>query len=148
MRFLHWAALALAVSASGVQAANGAAVYGRVCVACHQPNGVGAPGLAPALNGTLAARADTAPVRAYMAQVVVHGLSGRITVDGQPFTGVMPAQDSLSDEEIAAVLSYVAQNLAGRGGATFSVDEIKAARAAKPTARDLRTQREAALAAK
>jgi len=129
------------------RAADGAAVYGQVCVACHQAGGTGAPGLAPALTGGLAAKAAAAPVRAYLAQVVTHGLSGRIVVDGVAFNGAMPAQAQLSDDEIAAVLGHVVVDLAGQKAVPpFSAAEVATARAAKPSAKELRAQREAALA--
>ncbi len=145
-----WLALAAALSAAApaaARAADGAVVFRQVCIACHQEGAVGAPGLAPALVGSLASRADAAPVRAYMAQVLVHGLSGRIVVDGVTYTGAMPAQAALSDDEIAAVLTHVVVDLAGQKAVPpFQASDIAAARAAKPSAKDLRAQREAALA--
>lgn len=143
---LFLAAAATAFAATAAHAADGAAVYGQVCIACHQAGATGAPGLAPALTGTLAARADAAPVRAYLASVVVHGLSGRIVVDGTTFNSAMPAQAQLSDDEVAAVLTHVVNGLAGKAVPAFTADEVKAARAATPTAKDLRARREALLA--
>ena len=54
-------------------------------------------------------------------------MSGRVVVDGEPVLGIMPPFDSLPDEDIAAVLSY----LAGLDHAPvlFTADEVKAARA-------------------
>ncbi len=54
-------------------------------------------------------------------------MSGRVTVDDQPILGIMPAFDSLSDDDIAAVLTY----LSGLDHApvTFVADDIKKARA-------------------
>lgn len=140
------AAVAL-VAAAPARAADGPAVFRQVCVACHQEGGTGAPGLAPSLVGGLAAKAGSDAVRAYMAQVLVHGLSGRIEVEGVAYTGVMPAQAQLADDEVAAVLTHVVQDLAGQKGvAPFTAAEVAAARTRKPTAKDLRTQRESALA--
>jgi hypothetical protein len=39
--------------------------------------------------------------------VVLNGMGGRITVDGDEILGAMPALDSLSDDDIAAVLTYI-----------------------------------------
>lgn len=139
-------AAAAVLAAPALHAADGAAVYGQVCIACHQAGATGAPGLAPSLTGSLSARADAAPVRAYLASVVVHGLSGRIVVDGTTFNSAMPAQAQLSDDEVAAVLTHVVGGLAGRSVPAFTAAEVAAARAAKPSAKDLRTQREALVA--
>ena len=47
-------------------------------------------------------------------RAVLDGLSGPITVEGQSFNGAMvPWRDALTDEEIAAVLTYVRQNPTG-----------------------------------
>lgn len=142
------AAVGLGLPAAAA-AADGAAIYQQVCVACHQAGGAGAPGLAPALSGSLAGKAASPAVRSYLAQVVLHGLSGKIVVDGVPFTGAMPPQAQLADDQVAAVLTHVVADLAGQKGIKpFEPAEAAAARAAKPTAKDLRAQREAALAAK
>jgi mono/diheme cytochrome c family protein len=39
--------------------------------------------------------------------VIVKGQSGDITVNGVKYTGIMPAQDYLTDEQIADILNYV-----------------------------------------
>lgn len=139
-------ALAALALAGPSRAADGAAVYSQVCSACHQPAGVGAPGLAPPLVGSLGARATKEAGRRYLAQVVVHGLSGRIVVDGTPYNGVMPGQGHLSDEDLAATLTHLVRDLPGNataGAAPFTAAEIAAVRAARPGAKDLRDAREA-----
>jgi mono/diheme cytochrome c family protein len=45
--------------------------------------------------------------RAYMARLVLFGLSGAIEVEGTPYNGVMPSWSSLKDDEIAAVIDHV-----------------------------------------
>jgi hypothetical protein len=47
-------------------------------------------------------------------------------VDGEQILGIMPALDSLSDDDIAAVLTYVSG--LDHAPITFTGDEIKAAR--------------------
>jgi mono/diheme cytochrome c family protein len=83
---------------------DGSQVYAN-CAGCHQANGQGVPGAFPPLSGHAAElyQAD----REYLAQVVLFGLRGAITVDGTQYNGVMPDWRSLSDEQIAAVLNYV-----------------------------------------
>ena len=46
----------------------------------------------------------------YVAETIIHGRSGKISVHGKVFNAIMPpvgTQQSLSDAEIAAVASYV-----------------------------------------
>ena len=97
----------LTLAASGpLRAADGAGLYAAHCVACHQPDGNGAEGLAPPLAGVLAKRAQSANGREYLAQVLVSGMLGKITSRGIKYDGAMPAA-TLSDEELAAVMGYV-----------------------------------------
>ncbi|GAA5494370.1 hypothetical protein Rhal01_00530 [Rubritalea halochordaticola] len=85
-------------------AKRGAKVYeAATCIACHQPNGDGVPGAFPPLNGSeWLSRNHEDSIK-----VVLKGLNGPIKVKGKEFNGGMPAQESLSDQEIADVLSYV-----------------------------------------
>lgn len=89
------------------QEEEGEEIYDQTCTSCHQPGGVGIPGTFPPLAGNPnAADVD------YVAGTIRDGLSGPITVNGQPFDGVMPPVTTLSDAQIAAVAEYVA-GLAG-----------------------------------
>ncbi|HEX7004402.1 MAG TPA: cytochrome c [Trueperaceae bacterium] len=84
---------------------DGAQIYGS-CSGCHQANGQGIPGAFPPLAGHAADLYATDPE--YLAQVVLFGLQGPITVDGAQYNGVMPTWGGqLSDAQIAAVLNYV-----------------------------------------
>ncbi|MBF4471022.1 copper-containing nitrite reductase [Flavobacterium sp. HJJ] len=84
------------------QIKSGKAIFGTTCFACHQSEGQGVPHAFPPLAKSDFLNAD--PKRAI--QVVIRGLSGEITVNGQKINSVMPSQN-LSDEEIADVLTYV-----------------------------------------
>ena len=72
----------------------GKEIYGRLCVACHQPDGRGREGLAPALAGSpfVTGRAGI------MARIVIHGKEGK---------AMMPPLGTLTDAEIAGVLTFV-----------------------------------------
>ncbi|MEX2541556.1 MAG: cytochrome c [Trueperaceae bacterium] len=83
---------------------DGSQVY-SACAGCHQANGQGAPGAFPPLAGHAADLFLADPE--YLAQVVLFGLRGPITVDGAEYDGTMPDWKGLSDSEIAAVLNYV-----------------------------------------
>ena len=82
--------------------AQGADVYSSVCSACHQPGGVGVSGSFPPLNGN-----PNVQDAAYVEGVIRNGRSGEIVVDGTTYNGVMPAQSTLSDDDIAAVIAYI-----------------------------------------
>jgi mono/diheme cytochrome c family protein len=76
--------------------AAGQEIYKNMCVACHQPDGRGQEKLAPSLiDSPLALARPEIPVR-----ILLHGKEGP--------TGLMPPVGSvLSDEQIAAVLTYI-----------------------------------------
>jgi mono/diheme cytochrome c family protein len=73
----------------------GAEVYSS-CSACHQAGGAGVAGTFPPLIGN--PNIDDA---AYVEDVIRNGL------DTEDFPGQMPAQSTLSDAEVAAVIAYI-----------------------------------------
>lgn len=93
---------AAVVVASDASSARGKSVYERVCAACHLADGAGVAGVFPPL-----ANSDFFQERPYeMANIVLHGRSGELVVNGEHYNGVMPAQD-LNDDDIAAVINYI-----------------------------------------
>lgn len=129
------------MSAVLAQAApDGHALFNTHCSMCHQTTGKGIPGAFPPLAGHLADIARQDGGRAYLTSVALFGLQGQITVDDLDYNGVMPAQGSaLSDEQIAAVLSYVAIDLDDTGGTP--VEPFQAADVAEVRS-DVRTPQE------
>jgi mono/diheme cytochrome c family protein len=114
--------------AGGESIALGKQVF-QTCAACHQPDGKGSSALhAPPLAGSDWAQAE-GPNR--VIRIVLNGLSGPITVSGAQYgEGAMPAfKDAFSDEQIAAVLSYVRQEW-GNKAAPVKPEQVKAIRAA------------------
>lgn len=107
---------------------NGEATFKQHCAACHQPDGSGIPGFAPPLANALAKHLASPRAAEYLARVVVGGLTGRITVAGQPFVGAMPGMPQLSDEEITVALNHVARALNGAAADRVSVSDVAAAR--------------------
>ncbi len=83
----------------------GKAAYMQTCFACHQSEGQGIANAFPPLakSDYLNADADRA------IGIVLHGKTGEITVNGKQYNSVMTAQ-SLNDDEIANVLTYVYHN--------------------------------------
>lgn len=83
--------------------AKGKKVYGN-CAACHNAQGTGAVGVFPPLAGSEWAVGSTER----FAVAVLKGLSGPITVMGQPYNNVMPPwEPAMNDKELAQVMSYV-----------------------------------------
>jgi mono/diheme cytochrome c family protein len=104
----------------------GKAIYGKTCVACHQASGQGTPGQFPPLAGSDWVN-EAQPGR--MIRIVLNGAGGPITVHGQNFNNNMVPWNSLSDEDIAAVISYVRQNREwGNNASEVTPAQVKAVR--------------------
>jgi len=114
-------------AATDMASADGQAVFDNSCAFCHQAGGVGVSGQFPRLAGRVGAIAAASEGKAFLSKVLLNGMSGRVTVDDQPILGIMPAFDSLSDGDIAAVLTYLSG--LDHGPVTFSPDDIRKARA-------------------
>lgn len=108
------------------QGPDGAQVFTANCVACHQAHGKGLPGVFPPLDGSEWVNGD----ERVLANALLYGINGDITVAGQPFKGSMPAFAQLSDAELAAVLSHVRSAWSNKSGA-ISVELLAKERAAK-----------------
>ena len=81
------------------------------CSACHLSTGEGIPGAFPPLT-KLPEIYQQEGGKQYLISVVLQGLSGPITSQGNAFSGYMQAfGTSLSDSEIASVLNYVLNNI-------------------------------------
>jgi mono/diheme cytochrome c family protein len=107
-------AAVLCAGAAPAAAASGAEVYAARCAVCHQPDGSGAPGFIPPLQGTLGNFLRVDGGRRYLAMVVTNGLAGPIQVSGRPYNSNMPAfGPQLRRTQIAAVLNHVLTEVAG-----------------------------------
>jgi len=89
-------------AAQQVQFDHGKQIYANICAACHQPSGAGQEGLAPPLVDSEWLLGS--PQRT--ARIVLNGVAGPIKVDGVEFQLEMPALATLSDQDIADVLTY------------------------------------------
>jgi nitrite reductase (NO-forming) len=111
---------AIAKLTKEIQVERGKRVYMQNCAMCHQLDGTGLPQVFPPLAQSDYLMAD----KTRSIGVVLRGLSGPITVNGQPFNGVMPPQVVLSNEQIADVLTFI-RNSWGNAGEAVSVDEVR-----------------------
>ncbi|HZQ39324.1 MAG TPA: cytochrome c [Rhizomicrobium sp.] len=102
-------------------------MFNEYCVGCHQVGGSGVPGEYPRLAGRINRIAADPRGRRFLAQLMLTGMSGTITVDGRQILGIMPNFDALKDAELAAVLNYVV-HLEGGSGAPFTPEILKQAR--------------------
>ncbi len=114
-------------AADGDASARGKRVFTQICAACHQPDGMGLPGAFPPLAMSDFLNAD--PRRAV--GIVLHGLSGKITVNSTGYESQMPAFGRrLGDEDIADVLTYVLNHFNNKGG-VIRAEDVRAARGAQ-----------------
>lgn len=110
--------------AGGGTAADGAALYAALCVACHQASGAGLPGVFPPLAGSEWVQGDPATAAA----IVLHGVTGPITVAGQRYNGAMPAfHAQLDDNQLAALLTHLRSQW-GNQAAPVSAAQVAEAR--------------------
>ena len=85
-------------------ASDGGAVYVANCSSCHQINGQGVPGAFPPLAGNPVVTGNPVATIA----IVKNGLDGRVVVNGQAYSGIMPRwKGVLPDEQIASVVTYI-----------------------------------------
>lgn len=99
----------------------GKVVYAMACSPCHQPTGMGTAGMFPPLAGS---EWVTTEGHQRMIRIVLNGLAGPIEVAGSQYNNVMvPWRDTLKDEDVAAVLSYI-RNEWGNKGSFVTPEEV------------------------
>jgi glucose/arabinose dehydrogenase len=107
----------------------GAKVFTVYCATCHQQDGKGASGRFPPLAATDWVTGD----KSRLIDLVLNGLQGSITVNGETYINAMPQHSFLSDEEVANVLSYIRQSF-GNNASPVTFDEVAAIRKKTHTA--------------
>jgi mono/diheme cytochrome c family protein len=98
-----------AVKTNAVQAIDpyvlGRRLYADTCAKCHQQDGLGVAGQYPPLAGS---EWVLSPGPARMIRIVLDTIQGPITVKGVSYNNTMtPWRDTLNDQQIAAVITYV-----------------------------------------
>ncbi|MGH8831489.1 MAG: cytochrome c oxidase subunit II, partial [Polaromonas sp.] len=94
--------------------ARGEKVYAANCAACHQASGKGAGPIKPLDGSAIVLDADPSK----QIQVVLNGAAG----------GAMPPWKTLSDTDLAAVLSYTKNNWSNQTGQIIQPAQVQAAR--------------------
>jgi mono/diheme cytochrome c family protein len=108
---------------------SGSQAYVATCITCHQANGQGIRGAFPPLVKTewVTGRADVAIA------IVLHGMTGEVAVGGVKYSVPMAALGAtLSDQEIANVLTYVRSQW-GNSASAVTAAEVTAVRTAMKT---------------
>lgn len=102
----------------------GKEVYTLYCQNCHMEDGKGTPDINPPV-----AKADflKKPSRTLI-NVILQGQSGEVVVNGKKYNALMPAQDYLSDEQIADVLNYIRNSWGNKIPGTITPASVKAFR--------------------
>jgi len=99
----------------------GAQLFSGTCSVCHQANGAGLPGVFPPLaKSDLIAADPKRPV-----QILLHGLSGKVTVNGKEYNSVMPPMSQLNDDEVANIVTYVLNSWDNPGGQVTAEEVAK-----------------------
>ena len=111
------------VAAGGAPAVDGKQLYGAKCAACHQGSGLGVAGVFPPLSGAEWVLGD----EKILTNILLHGVNGEMVVKGNTYKGAMPAWKSLSDDELAAVLSYIRSDW-GNAAPPIKAETIKSQR--------------------
>lgn len=101
----------------------GKQIYNRYCLACHQADGSGVPGMYPSLRNSEIIPEDPDS----LIVILLNGLSGEIEVDGIVYNNVMPSHNYLTDMQIADVLTYIRSEIAGKAE-PVSFEEVRKVR--------------------
>jgi len=89
----------------------GKRTYETNCQACHQVGGIGIPRAFPPLANSDFLNQD----HQRAIDVLLHGMSGKVVVNGEQYNSSMPAI-GLSDHDIANVLTFLLNNWDNSGG--------------------------------
>lgn len=97
----------------------GATVYSTNCSSCHQADGKGLAGAFPPLAGNPVVTGDPKD----LVHIVKYGLTGKVSVAGHDFNGVMPPWGSqLSDTQVADVVTYIRTSWGNTASAVTAAD--------------------------
>ena len=99
----------------------GKKVYENTCLACHQVNGGGVPGMNPPLKKTKWVLGD----KKTLVGIVLNGLDKEIEVNDETYSNTMPSFAMLSDKEIADVLTFVRNSFGNKASQVTEADVKK-----------------------
>lgn len=102
----------------------GKEVYELFCQNCHMEDGMGTPDINPPVAKTdyIKRPAKT------LIDIILQGQSGEIEVNGNKYNSIMPAQDYLTDIQIADVLNYVRNSWGNKVSGVITQEMVKTQR--------------------
>ena len=101
----------------------GEKLFNANCAQCHQQTGLGQAGQFPPLVGSEWVLEN--PTR--LGHILMHGIQGTIHVKGAVYNNQMPAWNTLKDEQISSILTYIRQAW-GNSAPAITKDQIAAIR--------------------
>lgn len=116
-------------------------LYGSNCGICHH-SGDGMPGSVPPLVGRLDKIAATPEGRRYLADVLMNGVSGPITANGQTYNAEMPPFRYLQDEEVSKILTWLSSRGSTQPAPEITPQEVASARSNRISAGKVADERE------
>jgi mono/diheme cytochrome c family protein len=103
---------------------DGARIYKRACIACHEMDGSGAPRIYPPLPGNASLQSA---IPANTLRIILEG-AHTVTTPRAPNPGSMPAYaKDLSDQEIADVATYI-RNSWGNSASAVTAEQVERTR--------------------
>lgn len=113
---------AQSVKTAQLSIARGKVVYNQVCVTCHQVDGGGVPNMNPPLIKSSWVSGD----KKRLINILLKGFSEKVIIDGDYYSNNMPSQASLTDQQIADVLTFIRNNFDNKASAVLPIDVKKA----------------------
>jgi len=104
---VNWAGGGAAAAAPVDPKVVGKRLYSQNCVVCHQANGLGVSGQFPPLAGSEFVLAQGNMGDNHLVMLVLNGLQGHFMVKGQAYNNAMVPWKTLTDEQIADILTYI-----------------------------------------
>lgn len=106
----------------------GSILYNNHCASCHQNNGKGDNSRFPPLVNSDWVTGD----KPRLIKTILFGLDGEITVNGQSWTGLMPAHaEFLDDHAVASIATYIRQNFGNVASEVSALEVVKVRNAGK-----------------
>ncbi|CAN5509655.1 hypothetical protein BH11BAC5_BH11BAC5_00220 [soil metagenome] len=99
-------------------------VYATYCMNCHMEDGKGTPDVYPPL-----AKSDylKKPVKLQIV-AVLEGQDGEVIVNGKKFDVLMPAQNYLTDDQVADALNYSRNSWGNKNAVAITPAQVKGLR--------------------
>ena len=116
-----------AASSSAVKLSieRGKKIYADQCLVCHQANGLGVQNMNPPLSKTKWVLGD----KNQLIKIVLKGMNTEVEINGDVYHNVMPPHETtMTDQQIADVLTYVRNNFGNKAKAITEAD-VKTVRA-------------------